>query len=100
MINITEDEKKIVISIIEKCVPNAKVMVYGSRFRGTNSSSSDLDLAFDNQGQKLSLRLRAELEDAFSDSNLPYMVDVTDLNSISDDFKQKILENNEKLETQ
>ena len=70
--------------------PTCKIYVFGSRIKGNARKFSDLDLAIDNQGAKLSLQDRAHLEEAFQESSLPYKVDLLDWNLISDQFKMNI----------
>ncbi len=44
--------KDIILPIILKYAPNAQVILYGSRARGTNSEGADIDIALD-AGEKL-----------------------------------------------
>ncbi len=74
-----------IIDLVSKIVPEVEIFIYGSRTKGKALKYSDVDIAlkcdkeipFDNI-----LRLKA----LFSDSTFPYMVDIIDLNSISEKF--------------
>lgn len=77
-------------AIIEKILRSnlasgAEVFVFGSRAFGKTKRSSDLDLAID-AGKKLTRKEEQNLFDEFEDSDLPYRVDVVDLNSVKSDF--------------
>lgn len=61
--------------------------VFGSRSRGDAAEFSDLDLAYD---VDIGLTELAGLETAFSESDLPFNVDLLDLNTASDAFLEQI----------
>lgn len=68
---------------------SARVYAFGSRAKHVARKFSDLDLAIDNGGEKcpsMVMRLRGE----FMDSDLPFKVDVIDLNSVSKSFYDAI----------
>ncbi|MFT8613103.1 MAG: nucleotidyltransferase domain-containing protein [Gluconobacter oxydans] len=76
-IDITPEERAIVLRILNDVVPDRDVRAFGSRVTGKAKPFSDLDLAV--MGDKpLSLETRAQLEEAFSASDLPWKVDVLD----------------------
>nr|WP_301273864.1 nucleotidyltransferase domain-containing protein [Acetobacter cerevisiae] len=63
--------------ILNEIVPDREVRVFGSRVTGKAKSFSDLDLAIMGD-EPLPLETRARLEDAFSESELPWKVDILD----------------------
>ena len=67
-----------------------KVWVFGSRANWTTKDSSDLDLAVEGAGI-LDYKTMVGLEVDLEESDLPYTVDVVDLNAVSHEFK-KIVE--------
>ncbi len=90
-IDISPVHRKIVCDILRKHLPSdVSVWVFGSRAVWTTKNSSDLDLALESES-KLDHKIINTLEDAFEDSELPYTVDIIDLNQISSSFK-KIVE--------
>ena len=90
-IHMTLNETDIVAKILRRYLQaNTKVWVFGSRAQVKIKKHSDLDLAIDQDNQPLNLSTLANLQEAFSESPLPYKVDLIDLNNISDDFKQLI----------
>jgi predicted nucleotidyltransferase len=88
-LNISQDDQIILANIIKEYIPQAKVWVFGSRAKGTATYRSDLDLAIDN-GAPLGLPLTAQLRFAFSESRLPYFVDIVDWHEVSEEFKDLV----------
>jgi len=86
MIHVSERELEIIIDIIKAHAPTHDVLVFGSRFNSVPKKYSDLDLAFIGD-ERLSLQTRTLLEDAFSESDLPFRVDVVDYRAASPDFR-------------
>ena len=87
-IDIRADHLEIVQDILsEHLPPDVKVWVFGSRANWTTKDSSDLDLALEGTG-KVDRKVKGELMDAFEDSDLPYTVDIVDMNQVSDSFRQ------------
>jgi predicted nucleotidyltransferase len=90
-IDLNPEQLALVKAILTKhLADNAKIYVFGSRARGNARKFSDLDLAIDYQGKEVPAPIHAELAYDFEDSDLPFKVDIVDLNSISDNFKKNI----------
>ena len=86
-VDIRPDHLGTVQEILRAHLPaGVEVWVFGSRANWTTTDSSDLDLAVAGP-VRLDYQVIADLEIAFEESNLPYSVDVVDLNSVSPDFK-------------
>ncbi|MCD4830701.1 MAG: nucleotidyltransferase domain-containing protein [Anaerohalosphaeraceae bacterium] len=89
MIKISEQEFKIVYEIIDSYLPNHEVMAFGSRTADTAKTHSDLDIAI--MGSvPVDFKTLALLKDAFSESDLPFRVDVLQWCRISPEFKKTI----------
>ena len=87
-VDIRPDHLETVQEILRSRLPaGVEVWVFGSRANWTTTDSSDLDLAVAGSA-KLDYRVMADLEIAFEESDLPYTVDVIDLNNVSDAFNQ------------
>jgi predicted nucleotidyltransferase len=78
--------------ILNKYVADCAVFAFGSRIKGTARQYSDLDLCIKGK-EPLGLKRFSELQDAFSESNIPYKVDIIDWHTISESFRQIIEEN-------
>ncbi|WP_338332701.1 nucleotidyltransferase domain-containing protein [Acetobacter sp. LMG 32666] len=76
-IDITPEERAIVLRILNEIVPDREVRAFGSRVTGKAKPFSDLDLAIMGD-DPLPLEIRARLEEAFSESDLPWKVDILD----------------------
>ena len=88
-LDLTPEQKSIVLDILRAHVPRHEVWVFGSRMKGTSKPYSDLDLAIITQ-QPLSLDILAALTDAFSSSDLPWKVDIVDWATTRDTFRRII----------
>lgn len=72
-------------------LPEAEVLAYGSRVSGAAHEGSDLDLVARNpHNQMLPVRNLGEVRDAFTESNLPILVDIQDWARIPDSFREEI----------
>jgi type I restriction enzyme S subunit len=91
-IAIRPDLWEIVRDILRKHVPQYEVWAFGSRVKGTTKPYSDLDLAVISDAP-LPLKVRADLADDFSDSDLPWRVDVVDWATTSTTFRNIIEQN-------
>ena len=91
MIDIEEQYLAEIQRILNEQAPDCEVRAFGSRIEGDANKYSDLDLVLVSN-EKLDWRKIESLKDAFASSDIPIIVDVIDINAISDDFR-KITEN-------
>lgn len=89
-LQLTEQELLIVKTILQDQLAGIPVWAYGSRTKGTAKRYSDLDLAIITQEPLTFLQLAA-LENAFSDAELEWKVDILDWASASEEFKRIVL---------
>jgi uncharacterized protein len=92
MVDLTPAHLAQVKSILSKHVPNVTCKAFGSRVTGKATRFSDLDLVLIADAPILVDTLN-ELKFAFSNSDLPIMVDVVDWHAMSKEF-QHIVEAN------
>jgi Nucleotidyltransferase domain. len=85
MIYMEDRHKKIVLNILKK-YPYA-FYAYGSRVKGTHRPTSDLDICF---MEPISLIEQSYIEEDFEESDLPFQVDVSDYNLMSESFQNHI----------
>ena len=98
MICVSEFELDLIFNIINKYASDCDVLAFGSRYKWIPKDYSDLDLAFAlTNGQKLGIKRIGQLEEAFSESELRYRVDVVDYNAISPEFRAIIDRGNEMI---
>jgi predicted nucleotidyltransferase len=88
-LDISSEHLAIVQQILRQLVPSCEVWAFGSRVKGAAKAFSDLDLVIMSQ-QPLSLALMASLHDAFSESDLPWKVDIVDWSTTSPEFRSVI----------
>ena len=90
-ITLTAEHRRLVLNILCANLPKStKVWVFGSRATGRARRYSDLDLAIE-AGRPLRLDEIAGLAEAFTDSDLPYKVDIVDWRNIEDRWRQTIM---------
>lgn len=84
-LDLSAEDLTTVRSILRTHVPQAEVYAFGSRTTGRARPFSDLDLLIVDQ-VALPLPLRGDLLQAFSESRVPFRVDIVDGRSASSDF--------------
>jgi len=91
-LHLPERYLQMVKTILQTHLPNAEIWAYGSRVNGDYYDASDLDLVV-RQPEELSrqqLNLGVVI-DAFSESNLPIIVQLVDWARIPSDFHDEII---------
>ena len=91
MIDTSREHLGEVQRILREHFPGVEVRAFGSRVQGAAREHSDLDLALVGD-VTFDWRQIEALKDAFSESGLPFTVDVLDWNAISDSFRAAIIE--------
>ncbi|HLP98667.1 MAG TPA: restriction endonuclease subunit S [Sideroxyarcus sp.] len=90
LLDVRPDHLQIVRDILQKHVPQYEVWAFGSRAKWTAKEYSDLDLCIVSD-KPLSFSVLGAMGEAFSDSDLPWKVDVVDWATTSSSFR-KIIE--------
>ncbi|MBF0144798.1 MAG: nucleotidyltransferase domain-containing protein [Magnetococcales bacterium] len=85
-IDIRQDHWEIVRAILNTHVPDREVWAFGSRAKWTARPYSDLDLAILGD-ESLDPGILAGLKEAFSESDLPFKVDVVDWATTAEGFR-------------
>jgi len=92
MLDLRPEWLETVRRLIAAHIPEAEVWAYGSRVQGASHDGSDLDLVVRNLSDPSQPQSNlSELRDAFSESNLPILVDLLDWARIPDSFRQEII---------
>ncbi|MCW5588153.1 MAG: nucleotidyltransferase domain-containing protein [Legionellales bacterium] len=76
-------------AILQEYAPGVTVKAFGSRVKGTAQPFSDLDLLLIDKCA-IPVSQMNELKLAFSNSQLPIMIDLVDWHDISTEFQQAI----------
>ena len=87
-IDITAEQRKTVLALLARHLPNTTAWVYGSRVKWTARPQSDLDLvviATPEQAGRVS-----DLREAFEESNLPFRVDLFVWDEVPEQFRKQI----------
>lgn len=88
-IDINPADLETVRQILREKVPELEVRVFGSRASWTARETSDLDLVLMTK-EPLDISCMTELKESFSESNLPFRVDVVDWADTSEKFREII----------
>ena len=86
MIDVIAAQLCIIKEILQKHVPDCEVRAFGSRCKGTAKNYSDLDIVIVGNA-RLDWRLIEDVKESFSESDLPFRVDVLDWHAISPEFR-------------
>jgi type I restriction enzyme S subunit len=88
-IDVRPDHWRIVRDILRRHVPDHEVWAFGSRTGGRAKPYSDLDLAVIGD-RPLPLEVSAALAEDFSESDLPWKVDIVDWATTGESFRKII----------
>jgi len=85
-LDIKTADLKAVQAILRRYIPDREVRAFGSRLSGTAKPFSDLDLAVMGN-EPVPASILADLKDAFSESDLPFKVDIADWAETQENFR-------------
>ncbi len=86
-VQLTTEEKKIVVNTMQQYLPNIEFKIFGSRAKGHAKEFSDLDIVILSQ-EKIPLQDLFLVTDAFAESDLPFIVDLVDWQRITEEFRE------------
>lgn len=91
MLDLTDEQLEEVRRILRSQLPvESQVYAFGSRAKMTARPFSDLDLLIRELEHPISYNTISLLQHAFSESDLPFMVDLVEEKKISEEFKAAI----------
>ncbi len=90
-IDVLPKDLEVVLEILDRFVPGMEVRAFGSRVTGNARRHSDLDLVIMTE-QPLDVTVLAGLNAAFSESSLPFTVDVLDWAALAENARGFIRE--------
>lgn len=93
-IQMTDEQMQLVKEILQRHLHQTEVWIFGSRFTSKAKHYSDLDLLIKGK-TPLSLETLYHLSEDFSESTLPFKVDLVDWHRISEEFRAHIETNKE-----
>ena len=90
MLDLTPEQISVVNTIIALHLSSSnETYAFGSRTQGKARPFSDLDLVIKSP-EAIPYQTLIELKDAFSESDLPFLTDITDWQQLSEEFKAAI----------
>ena len=93
---ITDEQRRTVRDILTRILPGARYLAFGSRLGTHHHPYSDLDIAVE-ASRKIPLGMLSALEEAFAESDLPFRVDIVDLQRASPEFRRMVEANHIRL---
>jgi len=88
-LDVRPDHLEMVRAILRRRVPEREVWAFGSRVEGSARKTSDLDLCVVGE-TPMSYETSARLRHDFSESDIPYAIDVVDWATTSESFREII----------
>lgn len=82
-------QKDKLIGLLTVLFPDIKIVLFGSRARGSYKESSDIDLALD-IGRKINVLELAQIQNMIEALNIPQTVDIADMHRIPSTLKDII----------
>lgn len=82
--------KRLILKAVDYHFPQAKVILFGSRARGTNRPGSDIDLALD-IGEPIKLHEMSRIRVTLGNLPISLEMDIVDIQNIPDELKALIL---------
>ena len=81
--------KQMILDAMNYHFPNARIILFGSRARGNNKESSDIDIAIDT-GQRIRLSAVGRARTTLEHLPLPVGIDLVDFRSIPQELRDEI----------
>lgn len=91
-----EEIIQLVIDILKKHLDNFTLYLFGSRSKGNNLKTSDIDLAIDTICDKNQLK-KAKTE--INDIDTLYSIDIVNMNDMDKQFREIVLKSGKKIYT-
>lgn len=89
--NLKQEYKDLILKAITYHFPDVKIILFGSRARGTNRPGSDVDLALDT-GKIIKLHELSRARKTLENLPLALDIDIVDMHNIPIELKQLILQ--------
>ena len=91
-IDISPEHKSRLLKVLAEHMPDAQVLVYGSRVNGRSHEGSDIDIALRTKDlEPIDTERLERLAQAIESVNLPFVVDVRDWANLPASFQAEIL---------
>ena len=89
MIDVPEQDLKIIKQILREYIPGREIRAFGSRVTGKAKAYSDLDLVIVG-AERIERKAMLILKEAFENSKLNFRVDIVDWQTITKNFREII----------
>lgn len=83
-------QQETIIKLLEVLFPTAKIILFGSRARGTHTERSDIDIAID-LGRKMTIEEIGLAKNVLAGLFIAQTIDIVCMHRISDAMKEQIM---------
>ncbi len=90
MHKIPQEKQNQIVKVIEIFFPDAKIYLFGSRAKNTNTERSDIDIAID-AGQPIDISKKGQINSMLDALSLPQNIDVVDFQRAPEALRANIL---------
>ena len=97
-IDLSQDDLKTLLKLLDHYLPEAEVWAFGSRVQGNARPFSDLDLAII-QEAPIDFPTKAELRYRLSESSIPIKIDLVEWSRMPPAFQEAIRSNHLRLKS-
>lgn len=80
------EEQEKIVKLLTALLPTVKIILFGSRARGTHRPTSDIDIALD-AGRKLGTLEIAQAQNILEALNIPQKIELVDIHAIPEEMK-------------
>lgn len=93
---ISQEDENFIFRTIQSYFPKAEIIIFGSRISGKCRKYSDIDICI-KADSPLNLATWSKLEETFANSDLEWIVDLSDYHLLTDDFRKHVLDTGAKV---
>lgn len=87
--DLSQNHRDVIVAIIRSVLGQAEIFLFGSFAKCKARSDSDVDIAI-RTGAEIPFEQMMRLKHLFAESDLPFFVDLVDLNAIDESFRRSI----------
>lgn len=88
---LSDEQVRFIGLTIRSHFPKSEIIIFGSRVTGKYKKYSDIDVCI-KADSPLNLAQWSKLEEAFADSDLELVVDLSDYHLLTEDFQKHVLQ--------
>lgn len=88
MMDLPRKYQKLILKVLSENLTSFDAYIFGSRAKGGAMKYSDVDLLIDCGKDKIPFETYLKIKRELNDSDIPYLIDVSDYNRLDPEFKK------------